>query len=89
MPSVGFKIPLCSGECEGREFHFCKDTLKVYIKGRALHPTQVAGSHSWLSDPTALAPGELSGLEALGLCVSLLALGDQCALAGCKSLLTH
>lgn len=89
MPSVGFKIPLCSGECEGREFHFSKDMLKVYIIGRALHPTQVAGSHLWLSDPTALAPGELSRLEALGLHVSLLSLGDQYALAGYKSLLAH
>lgn len=89
MPSVGFKIPLCSGECERREFRFSKDMLKVYVMGRALHPTQVAGSHLWLSDPTALAPGKLSRLETMGLHVSLLAIGNQCALAGYKSLLSH
>lgn len=43
MPFVGFKIPLCCGECEGREFHFSADMLKACIKGWALHPTKAAG----------------------------------------------
>lgn len=82
MPFVGFKIPLCCGECEGREFHFSADMLKACIMGWALHPTQVAGSHLWLPD---LAHAGITRLETLGLCILLPVAGDQYALAGWKS----
>lgn len=63
MPFVGFKMPLCCSEREGREFHFSDDMLKAYITGWALHPTQVAGRHFWFPDPSSLALGGLNGLE--------------------------
>lgn len=63
IPFVGFKMPLCCGECEGREFNFFEDMLKAYITGWALHPTQVAGSHFWFPGPLSLAPNGLNRLE--------------------------
>lgn len=89
MPFVGSKIPLCCAECEGKEFHFSADMLKACITSWALHPTQVARSHLWLPDPTALAHAGLTRLDTLGLCVLLPVAGDQYALAGWKSLLSH
>lgn len=89
MPFVGFKIPLCCSGCEGREFHFSADILKAHIVGWALHPTQVAGSRLWVSEPTAPAHVGLTRLETLGLWVLLPVAGDQYALVGWKSLLSH
>lgn len=89
MPFVGFKIPLCCGGCEGREFHFSTDILKACVMGWAFHPSQVSGSHLWLSDPTALAHTALTRPENLGLCILMPVAGDQYALVGWKSLLSH
>lgn len=81
MPFVGFKIPLCCGECEGREFHFSADMLKACIKGWALYPSKVAGRHLWLTDPTSLTHARFTRLETLCLCMLLPVAEDQQTLA--------